>query len=152
MEFSSSEKRPCILILLKITSKASHDVRLHSYGIGAHFVIISLTARIFLPNLAYNLRICCIILTKNTVCVRRLCAELGSQSHYFLINPRICSENIGADQLCGYRKADLRLCFSICKTLIFSWRGSIKLYNGCHLRDHLTIRLFSSLSLNYIYI
>ena len=25
------------------------------------------------------------------------------------------SENKGADQLCGYRKADLRLCFSICK-------------------------------------
>ena len=26
-----------------------------------------------------------------------------------------CSENKGADQLCGYRKADLRLCFLICK-------------------------------------
>ena len=26
-----------------------------------------------------------------------------------------CSENKGADQLCGYRKAGLRLCFRICK-------------------------------------
>ena len=31
-----------------------------------------------------------------------------------------CSENKGADQLCGYREADLRLCFRICKTLVFS--------------------------------
>ena len=23
----------------------------------------------------------------------------------------LCSENKGADQLCGYRKADMRLCF-----------------------------------------
>ena len=26
----------------------------------------------------------------------------------------LCSENKGADQLCGYREADLRLCFRIC--------------------------------------
>ena len=26
-----------------------------------------------------------------------------------------CSENKGADQLRGYREADLRLCFRICK-------------------------------------
>ena len=36
----------------------------------------------------------------------------------------ICCENKGADQLRadqlhGYREADLRLCFRICKTLIF---------------------------------
>ena len=31
----------------------------------------------------------------------------------------MCSENKGADQLCGYRKADLRLCFRICKKLLF---------------------------------
>ena len=35
-----------------------------------------------------------------------------------------CSENKGADQLRGYREADLRLCFRICKTLGFSWCGS----------------------------
>ena len=28
----------------------------------------------------------------------------------------MCSENKGADQLCGYRKADLRHCFRICKS------------------------------------
>ena len=31
-----------------------------------------------------------------------------------------CGENRGADQLRGYREADLRLCFRICKMLIFS--------------------------------
>ena len=31
----------------------------------------------------------------------------------------ICSENKGADQLHGYREADLRLCFRICKMLGF---------------------------------
>ena len=30
------------------------------------------------------------------------------------------SENKGADQHRGYREADLRLCFRICKTLVFS--------------------------------
>ena len=30
-----------------------------------------------------------------------------------------CSENKGADQLCGYRAADLRLCFHICKKQVF---------------------------------
>ena len=34
------------------------------------------------------------------------------------------SENKGADQLRGYREADLRLWFCICKTLVFSQRGS----------------------------
>ena len=37
----------------------------------------------------------------------------------------LCSENKGADQLRGYREADLRLCFRICKTLVFLCRGSI---------------------------
>ena len=34
------------------------------------------------------------------------------------------SENKGADQLRGYREADLRLCFRICKKRVFSRRGS----------------------------
>ena len=33
-------------------------------------------------------------------------------------------ENKGADRLRGYRKADLRLCFRICKKTVFSRRGS----------------------------
>ena len=33
-------------------------------------------------------------------------------------------KNKGADQLRGYRKADLRLCFRICKKPVFSRRGS----------------------------
>ena len=32
----------------------------------------------------------------------------------------LCSENKGADQLRGYREAGLRLCFRICKMLVFS--------------------------------
>ena len=31
-----------------------------------------------------------------------------------------CSETKGADQLRGYREADLRLCFRICKKPVFS--------------------------------
>ena len=37
-----------------------------------------------------------------------------------------CSENKGADQLRGYREADLRLCFRICKKPVFSRRGSYR--------------------------
>ena len=36
----------------------------------------------------------------------------------------LCSENKGADQLRGYREADLRLCFRICRLLVFSRGGS----------------------------
>ena len=36
----------------------------------------------------------------------------------------LCSENKGADQLRGYREADLHLCFHICKKPVFSRRGS----------------------------
>ena len=32
----------------------------------------------------------------------------------------LCSENKGVDQLRGYREADLRLCFRICKKPVFS--------------------------------
>ena len=32
----------------------------------------------------------------------------------------LCSKNKGADQLRGYREADLHLCFPICKMLVFS--------------------------------
>ena len=34
------------------------------------------------------------------------------------------SENKGADQLRGYREADLRLCFRLCRLLVFPWVGS----------------------------
>ena len=38
-----------------------------------------------------------------------------------------CSEDKGADQLRGYREADLRLCFRICRLLVFPW-GSLFQY------------------------
>ena len=34
------------------------------------------------------------------------------------------SENKDADQLLGYREADLRLCFRLCRLLVFPWGGS----------------------------
>ena len=37
----------------------------------------------------------------------------------------LCSENKGFDQLRGYREADLRLCFCICKNQVFSRRDSV---------------------------
>ena len=42
-----------------------------------------------------------------------------------------CSEKKGADQLCSYCTADLRLCFRICRLLVFLCGGSFinKLYS-----------------------
>ena len=50
----------------------------------------------------------------------------------------LCSENRGADQLRGYREADLRLCFHICKKPVFSRRGSNKtgVYGASTLHGH----------------
>ena len=39
----------------------------------------------------------------------------------------VCSEKQGADQLRGYREANMRLCFRICQTLVFSRRVSFVL-------------------------
>ena len=52
-----------------------------------------------------------------------------------------CSENKDADQLRGYREADLRLCFRPCKLLVFSRTGSIK----CSKIDIFTFFFFSSI-------
>ena len=41
-----------------------------------------------------------------------------------------CSENKDADQLRGYREADLRLCFRPCKLLVFSRTGSFVIQIG----------------------
>ena len=35
-----------------------------------------------------------------------------------------CSENKNADQLRSYCEADQRLCFRLCKLLVFPWDGS----------------------------
>ena len=42
----------------------------------------------------------------------------------------LCSENKVADQLRGYREADLRLCFRICKKPVFSRCGSNGIANS----------------------
>ena len=65
---------------------------------------------------------------------------LKAEGLYFL-----CSENKGADQLRGYREADLRLCFRICKMLVFSRRCSFfdsyyqSVYHGTLISTHLFI-------------
>ena len=40
----------------------------------------------------------------------------------------LSSENRGADQLRSYCKADLRLCFRICRLLVFPCGGSFSLF------------------------
>ena len=47
------------------------------------------------------------------------CRNLEEEELYYP-----CSENKDADQLRGYREADLRLCFRICRLLVFSLGGS----------------------------
>ena len=51
----------------------------------------------------------------------------------------LCSENKGTDQLRG---ADLRLCFRICKTLVFSWCGSYSKYDFLKLSISLAVHLY----------
>ena len=44
------------------------------------------------------------------------------------------NENKGADQLRGYREADLRLCFRLCRLLVFSRGGSFGLQDNVLIR------------------
>ena len=39
-----------------------------------------------------------------------------------------CSKNKGADQLCSYCEVDLRLCFRLCRLLVFHAAAQILLY------------------------
>ena len=56
-----------------------------------------------------------------------------------------CSENKGADQLRGYPEAGLRLCFRICRLLVFSSGGSIlKKFNNC-------LDLFETVSVSKVF-
>ena len=48
------------------------------------------------------------------------------------------SENKGADQLRGYREADLCLCFRLCRLLVFPWGGSY-IYIDIHLTYTMSI-------------
>ena len=48
----------------------------------------------------------------------------------------MCSENKGADQLCSYCTADLRLCFCIDKNPVFSRRASIHVMHLSFSKDN----------------
>ena len=41
-----------------------------------------------------------------------------------------CSENKGADQLRGYREADLRLCFRLGRLLVFPCGGYYRVFEA----------------------
>ena len=58
------------------------------------------------------------VLSKNVARNLKFCIEKEEELYY------PCSENKGADQLRGYREADLRLCFRLCRLLVFPWGGS----------------------------
>ena len=60
------------------------------------------------------------------------------------------SENKGADQLRGYREADLRLCFRLGKNPVFSRCGSIISTRIRHAMKVKTIRKLTKVSLNII--
>ena len=63
------------------------------------------------------------------------------------------SENKGADQLCGYREADLRLCFRICKKPVFSRKGSNAIICSCFCKGLLKYENLSVfISLLYVWI
>ena len=49
------------------------------------------------------------------------------------------SENKGADQLRGYREADLRLCFRICTKPVFSRRGSFVICSHGHINHNFSM-------------
>ena len=55
------------------------------------------------------------------------------------------AKNKGADQLCGYREADLRLCFRICKNPLFSWQGS---YFSQDFQMHLAVNISNVVKIN----
>ena len=55
-----------------------------------------------------------------------------------------CSENKGADQLRSYCEADLRLCFRICRLLVFPCGGSYSVTPGQHVLILLTTHFYIS--------
>ena len=58
----------------------------------------------------------------------------------------MCSENKGADQLRGYREADLRLCFRICRLFVFPWGGSF--IDVMRLNENYLIYIFMNINVN----
>ena len=56
------------------------------------------------------------------------------------------SENKGADQLRGYREADLRLCFRLCRLLVFP-RGGSNTHKGLYSYNRLVFGIAASPSI-----
>ena len=65
-----------------------------------------------------------------------------------------CSENKGADQLRGYREADLRLCFRIGKNPVFSRCGSFiaNAQSKCIFSTQVVDKKYIFLHIKYVYV
>ena len=61
-----------------------------------------------------------------------------------------CSENKDADQLRGYREADLRLCFRLCRLLVFPCRGSFIYFFFLLLLFNISVKNFSDRELIHL--
>ena len=59
--------------------------------------------------------------TNQAVQLQKMARGLKFQIQKVEILHYLCSENKGPDQLRGYREADLRLCFCICKIFLMTW-------------------------------
>ena len=59
--------------------------------------------------------------TNQTVQLQKMARGLKFRIYEVEVLYYPCSENKGADQLRGYREADLGLCFRICKMLVFAY-------------------------------
>ena len=59
------------------------------------------------------------------------------------------SENKGADQLRGFREADLRLCFRLCRLLVFSRGGS---YTDAYLYLRYSVVSSCTVKVFYLYL
>ena len=78
------------------------------------------------PKMAFIFPISCILALIFPIFMKYFpkCSGKGSFPKSQIKSLYPCSENKGADQLRGYREADLCLCFRICKKPVFLWRGS----------------------------
>ena len=96
---------------------------------GGSFVLISQLCLLSLDNQCLNMRPHMIkptmwfpnrSYTNQTVQSQKMARDMKFRIYEEEEVYYLCRENKGADQLHSYREADLRLCFCICRLLVFS--------------------------------